>query len=90
MRVRVQENLWTNLTWWDQLARGKDRVIVRNVKEGDKVTAELNLGVTQNDEILSGLLDTLHMAAINGDDFFDVYEWITRNKKRKRTKKQEN
>lgn len=90
MNIRIKKNVWTRIEWWDQLIRSENSIVLRNVGPKNKIKCELKLGDINEGETLN-LMDSLHMAVINGDPVFDVESWANRIKKKKtRKKKQEN
>lgn len=86
MYLRIKDNLWTRIEWWDQLAKAEYSVVLKKIDEDEK--SELILSITGNrrsQEKLMELLDEVHMAVINNFKFFDVQSWFTRSKNRKKT-----
>lgn len=76
MRVKIKENLWTNLDWWDQLVVQKNQVIVRNVNETKAVISQLVLAENEDKTKLKELLDFLHVCALKNDESFNVENWM--------------
>lgn len=87
MKVRVRDNLWTNLDWWDQLVAHKNQVIVRNLDINHKVTAQLVLVEDEDQEKLKALVDFLHTSALNNDKSFNVENWMNRTQEKKKSNK---
>lgn len=83
MRVRVKDNLWTRIEWWDQLAKTDYDIVLKRINE-DKTDTVLSLSHLRSQEKLVDLLDDIHMAVINNAGFFDVPQWVNRAKKRKK------
>lgn len=86
MNIRIKNNMWTRIEWWDQLAHSDESVVLRNVGPKNKIKCELKLSQISHEDTLN-LMNTLQMAVINGDSVFDVESWTNRIKKKKTRKK---
>lgn len=85
MIVKIKNKLWTHFSWWDQLLINKNQILVRNLDSNSKITAFLIIAENDNDEELKKLLEYLHGAAVSDEKSFNVENWITRIKKRKKS-----
>lgn len=88
MNIKIKNNMWTRIEWWDQLARSDDFIVLRTVGPKNKIKYELKIGQIETKNTLN-LMDTLQMAIINGDSVFDVEAWSNRVKKKKTAKKKQ-
>lgn len=84
MNIRVRDNLWTRVEWWDQLAKADYDVVLKKINDKEELILSIT-GPRRSQEKLLELLDELHMAVINNSKSFDVEKWFTRSKNRKKT-----
>lgn len=85
MNLRIKDNLWTRIEWWDQLAKTDYDVVLKNIDSQGKnkdIVLSISGGRRMPQEKLVNLLDDVHVAVINNLRVFDVESWFSRSKKR--------
>lgn len=81
MKIRVKDNVWTHVEWWDQIGQtSSDAFLKKTSPESPDII--FSIYKIKSPEKLDQLVKDLYEAVFNNMPIFDVVAWISRSKKR--------